>query len=114
MVTGAPATDARGSTPDVPTFRLFLAGEWVEGVSGRTFESVNPADRRDVTGRFQAGTAADVAMAVKAAEMALCGALSSVESRGRRADALDRRGLCHPPTVGSVQRGATAGGEIAT
>ena len=52
------------------TFKLFIAGEWVEGVSGRTFESVNPADRRDVIGRFQAGTAADVAMAIKAAEMA--------------------------------------------
>src|SRR3989454_2280580 len=53
------------------TFQLFIAGEWVDSVSGRTFESVNPADRRDVMGRFQAGTAADVAMAVKAAEMAL-------------------------------------------
>jgi aldehyde dehydrogenase (NAD+) len=53
-----------------PTFRLFIAGEWVDGVSGATFESLNPADRRDVVGRFQAGTAADAAMAVKAAEMA--------------------------------------------
>ena len=53
------------------TYQLFIAGEWVDSVSGRTFESVNPADRRDVIGRFQAGTAADVAMAVKAAEMAL-------------------------------------------
>jgi alpha-ketoglutaric semialdehyde dehydrogenase len=54
-----------------PTGRMLIAGEWVESVSGRTFESLNPADRRDVVGRFQAGTAADVAMAVKAAEMAL-------------------------------------------
>ena len=53
------------------TFQLFIAGDWVDSVSGRTFESVNPADRRDVIGRFQAGTAADVAMAVKAAEMGL-------------------------------------------
>jgi acyl-CoA reductase-like NAD-dependent aldehyde dehydrogenase len=53
------------------TYQLFIAGEWVDSVSGRTFESLNPADRRDVVGRFQAGTAADVAMAVKAAEMAL-------------------------------------------
>jgi aldehyde dehydrogenase (NAD+) len=53
-----------------PAFRLFIAGEWVDGVSGATFESLNPADRRDVVGRFQAGTAADAAMAVKAAEMA--------------------------------------------
>jgi len=53
------------------THQLFIAGEWVDSVSGQTFESTNPADRRDVIGRFQAGTAADVAMAVKAAEMAL-------------------------------------------
>ena len=57
----------------VATFRLFIAGEWVDGVSGATFESVNPADRRDVIGRFQAGTAADAAMAIKAAEMAFPG-----------------------------------------
>jgi alpha-ketoglutaric semialdehyde dehydrogenase len=54
-----------------PTFQLFIAGEWVDSDSGKTFESLNPADRRDVVGRFQAGTAADVGMAVKAAEMAL-------------------------------------------
>ena len=52
------------------THRLFIAGRWVESVSGETFESVNPADTRDVVGRFQAGTAADVAMAVRAAETA--------------------------------------------
>jgi aldehyde dehydrogenase (NAD+) len=53
------------------THQLFIAGRWVDGVSGETFDSVNPADTRDVIGRFQAGTAADVAMAVRAAEMAL-------------------------------------------
>jgi acyl-CoA reductase-like NAD-dependent aldehyde dehydrogenase len=53
------------------THRLFIAGEWVAAVSGETFESRNPADRRDVVGRFQHGGPADVAMAVKAAEMAL-------------------------------------------
>jgi len=52
---------------EIPTFRLFIAGEWTESTSGRTFESVNPADRRDVIGRFQQGTAADVAMAISAA-----------------------------------------------
>ena len=58
-------------TGEPRTYRLFIAGEWVEGCSGETFESVNPADRRDVVGRFQRGNAADVAMAVRAAEMAL-------------------------------------------
>jgi acyl-CoA reductase-like NAD-dependent aldehyde dehydrogenase len=64
-----PVADSRSRTPK--TCQLFIAGEWVDSVSGETFESLNPADRRDVIGRFQAGTAADVAMAVKAAEMAL-------------------------------------------
>jgi aldehyde dehydrogenase (NAD+) len=60
-----------GTTPAAPpTFRLFIAGEWVEGMTGETFESANPADRRDVIGRFQAGTAADAGMAIKAAEAA--------------------------------------------
>ena len=54
----------------IPTHRLFIAGRWVDGVTGETFESVNPADTRDVVGRFQAGTAADVAMAIRAAETA--------------------------------------------
>src|SRR5918994_3790442 len=55
---------------DVPTFRHFVAGEWVDSNDGGTFESVNPADTRDVIGRFRQGTAADVAMAVRAAEQA--------------------------------------------
>ncbi len=69
-------TDIETAQPDSPApgtalaHRLFIAGEWVEGVTGKTFESVNPADRRDVIGRFQAGTAADAAMAIKAAEVA--------------------------------------------
>jgi acyl-CoA reductase-like NAD-dependent aldehyde dehydrogenase len=62
------ATTARPTEAGaVPTFRLFIAGEWVESTSGRTFESHNPADTRDIVGRFQQGTAADVAMAVSAA-----------------------------------------------
>jgi acyl-CoA reductase-like NAD-dependent aldehyde dehydrogenase len=54
-----------------PIFRLFIAGEWIEAGAGRTFESVNPADTRDVIGHFQAGDAADTARAVRAAELAL-------------------------------------------
>src|SRR4051795_2559388 len=60
-----PATDRPAAEP--PTFRHFIAGEWCESTSGATFESHNPADTRDVIGRFQQGTAADVAMAIRAA-----------------------------------------------
>ncbi len=56
--------------PEPATNQLFIAGRWVDAVAGRTFESVNPADTRDVVGRFQAGSAADVAMAIRAANEA--------------------------------------------
>ena len=67
-VTQTPTTTDDRATP--PTFRLFIAGEWCESTGGQTFESRNPADTRDVIGRFQQGTAADVAMATRAAETA--------------------------------------------
>jgi acyl-CoA reductase-like NAD-dependent aldehyde dehydrogenase len=66
--TTAPAPPTAIAEP--PISRLFIAGEWVECGSGRTFESVNPADTRDVIGHFQAGDAADAARAVRAAEVA--------------------------------------------
>src|SRR6476659_5041108 len=68
--TAAPAAAATRPAADPPTFRHFIAGAWCDSSSGATFESVNPADQRDVVGRFQQGTAADVAMAIKAAETA--------------------------------------------
>ena len=55
---------------DPTTYQLFIAGRWVDAVEGATFESVNPADTRDIVGRFHAGTPADVATAVRAADMA--------------------------------------------
>ena len=51
----------------------FIGGEWVPSGTGRTFESRNPADRRDLVGRFQAGDAADVARAIAAAGAAARG-----------------------------------------
>ncbi|HEY7737267.1 MAG TPA: aldehyde dehydrogenase family protein [Candidatus Limnocylindrales bacterium] len=55
----------------VTTYRHFIAGEWCDSTGGETFESRNPADTRDVIGRFQQGTKADVGMAVRAAAAAL-------------------------------------------
>jgi alpha-ketoglutaric semialdehyde dehydrogenase len=69
-MTDTATTDRTAPPADVQTFRLFIAGEWCDSTSGATFESVNPADTRDVVGRFQQGTAADLAMAVKAADTA--------------------------------------------
>ncbi len=70
-MTDTAAPESAGAEPAVPpTFRHFIAGEWCESTSEATFESRNPADIRDAVGRFQQGTAADVAMAVRAADMA--------------------------------------------
>ncbi|MEA2479449.1 MAG: alpha-ketoglutaric semialdehyde dehydrogenase, partial [Thermoleophilaceae bacterium] len=54
QIATSPSPSAESSDP--PTFRLFIAGEWCDSTSGATFESVNPADTRDVVGRFQQGT----------------------------------------------------------
>src|SRR6266550_354402 len=58
------------SRPEATTYNLFIAGEWVPSESGRTFESRNPADTRDLIGHFQSGTPADVARAIRAADVA--------------------------------------------
>ncbi len=49
----------------------FIGGEWRTAESGRTFESRNPADTRDLIGTFAASDAADVAAAIRSAEEAL-------------------------------------------
>ncbi|HLO35663.1 MAG TPA: aldehyde dehydrogenase family protein, partial [Candidatus Deferrimicrobium sp.] len=70
-MTDTVTTPAEVAAPDAPpTFRHFIAGDWCDSTSGATFASHNPADARDVIGRFQQGTAADVAMAVRAADTA--------------------------------------------
>jgi len=68
IATPTASTASSGGEP--PTFRHFIAGAWVDSTSEATFESVNPADTRDIVGRFQQGTAADVGMAVRAADVA--------------------------------------------
>ena len=56
---------------EVPTFGNFIDGEWRPAEGGRTFESRNPADTRDLIGHFAPSDAADIAAAIRAAEDAL-------------------------------------------
>ncbi len=49
------------------TFKNFIGGQWVEPTSGEYFDNVNPADTRDVIGRFPLSTADDVNRAVASA-----------------------------------------------
>ena len=48
----------------------FIDGRWIDAGSGDTFESLNPADRNEVLGRFARGRADDIDRAVQAAKAA--------------------------------------------
>ena len=52
------------------TFRNFINGKWVAAESGATFENRNPADTRDLIGRFPKSDARDVAKAARSAKAA--------------------------------------------
>jgi alpha-ketoglutaric semialdehyde dehydrogenase len=62
-----PSPAARQSTK---TYANYIGGEWTASASGEYFENVNPADTRDVVGRFPVSTAEDVSRAVEAARSA--------------------------------------------
>ncbi len=55
------------------TYHNYIGGEWVPSSSGETFENLNPADTRDVVGRFPLSNAEDVNRAVEAARSAFDG-----------------------------------------
>jgi alpha-ketoglutaric semialdehyde dehydrogenase len=50
------------------TFKNFVAGKWVDAVSGDSFENRNPADWNDVIGSFPRSSAEDVELAVASAK----------------------------------------------
>jgi aldehyde dehydrogenase (NAD+) len=55
------------------TYKNYINGEWVEARCGKTFENINPADRTDVIGYFQASDKCDLDEAVAAAKAAYHG-----------------------------------------
>jgi acyl-CoA reductase-like NAD-dependent aldehyde dehydrogenase len=50
------------------TFKNFIDGKWVTPTTGAWFENRNPADTRDLIGRFPDSGAADIKAAVKSAQ----------------------------------------------
>jgi alpha-ketoglutaric semialdehyde dehydrogenase len=57
----------------IEQFRNHIGGEWTAAVGGKTFDDVNPADTRDIIGRFQASSSEDARAAVNAAAAAFAG-----------------------------------------
>jgi aldehyde dehydrogenase (NAD+) len=51
-------------------FKNYIAGKWVESKSGRTFNSINPANASEVIGTFQRSDTDDVVAAIDAAHAA--------------------------------------------
>ena len=54
-------------------FANLINGAAVQSATGATFDDINPADTRDIVGRFQASSAVDAAAAVEAARAAFDG-----------------------------------------
>jgi aldehyde dehydrogenase (NAD+) len=57
----------------VEEFRNHIGGEWSAAIGRKTFDDVNPADTRDIVGRFQASAREDARAAVEAAAAAFAG-----------------------------------------
>src|SRR5260221_12741256 len=55
------------------TYHNFIGGQWVPSKSGQWLENRNPADTRDLIGRFPLSISDDVAAAVSAAVAAFDG-----------------------------------------
>ena len=64
-----PRKNNGGSSPrtSTKTYSNYIGGKWVPSRSGEVFENLNPADTRDVIGRFSRSTSEDVNDAVNAA-----------------------------------------------
>jgi aldehyde dehydrogenase (NAD+) len=63
------AAKGRAST-STQSYPNYIGGEWVASQSGEWFDNVNPADTREVVGRFPVSNAEDVERAVAAASSA--------------------------------------------
>ena len=62
----------------------FIGGDWSAGKSGKTFQTLNPADAREVVAEYSAGSREDAQAAVQAAHQAFPGwAAMTPVARGR-------------------------------
>src|SRR4026208_1502904 len=52
----------------VKTYQNYIDGKWVASQSGEMFENINPADNRDIVGRFPLSASDDINAAVNAAQ----------------------------------------------
>ena len=51
----------------IKTYKNYIDGKWVVSSSGETFDNINPANKKEILGRFQKSNANDLNKAVKSA-----------------------------------------------
>ncbi|MFD0829287.1 aldehyde dehydrogenase family protein [Neobacillus sp. M.A.Huq-85] len=68
-------------TTKVETFNNYIDGIWQESVSKKTFNSLNPANKEEVVGVFQASNEDDVNLAIEAAQKAFTGWAKTAPSK---------------------------------
>ncbi|MGG1401661.1 aldehyde dehydrogenase family protein [Bacillus salipaludis] len=68
-------------TTKVETFNNYIDGIWQESVSKKTFNSLNPANKEEVVGVFQASIEEDVNLAIEAAQKAFPGWAKTAPSK---------------------------------
>ena len=66
--TSGKVNSRNASRAAVKTYQNYIDGHWVASQSGEMFENINPADTRDIVGRFPLSTSDDVNAAVNAAQ----------------------------------------------
>lgn len=66
--TGGKLAARNAARAAVKTYHNYIDGKWVASESGEMFENINPADNRDIAGRFPLSTSDDVNRAVNAAQ----------------------------------------------
>jgi alpha-ketoglutaric semialdehyde dehydrogenase len=89
----------------VQTFKNLINGEWVDSASRKTFQSVNPADIKDIVGIFQASTEEDATNAVRAAEYAFASWAGTPPSK--RAEILNKAADLFESRIDQIARELT-------
>lgn len=87
------------------TYQNLIGGDWVPAQSGRTFDSINPADTSDVVGQFPHSDTSDVSAAVAAAQAAQPG--WAAMPAPKRGDILFRAANILEARAGEVARDMT-------
>ncbi|MCP5528129.1 MAG: aldehyde dehydrogenase family protein [Verrucomicrobiales bacterium] len=69
---------------ETKTYQQFIGGDWVASAGGGTFQTVNPADIREVVAEYPSGVQTDARAAIEAAAKAFPGwASATAVARGR-------------------------------